>query len=118
MEFIPMATATYIHEGTAIDHTPVADVSAGDVVVQNELVGVGKKDIPANTLGSLSVSGVFDFPKATGGSTAIAEGLDTYWDEGATEATTDSAAGTNKKLGRSIAAAGDNDATVRVRMSQ
>ena len=113
-----MATATFIHQGDTIDYTPGADVGAGDVVVQNELVGVAKQDIPANTLGSLSVSGVFDFPKATGGSTAIAEGLDVYWDEGATEATTDSATGTNKQIGRSVAAAGDNDATVRVRMSQ
>lgn len=113
-----MATATYIHEGNALDYTPGADVAAGDVIVQNELVGVSKRDIPANTLGSLSVAGVFDFPKATGGGTAIDEGLDVYWDEGNTEATTDPAAGANKKIGRSIGAADDNAATVRVRMSQ
>ena len=113
-----MPTATYIHEGAALDYTPGSDLSAGDVVAQNELVGVAKQDIPANTLGSLSVSGVFDFPKATGASTAIAEGLDVYWDAGATEATTDSATGTNKFIGRSIAAASDSDAAVRIRMSQ
>lgn len=113
-----MATATFIHQGDTIDYTPGADVGAGDVVVQNELVGVAKQDIPANTLGSLSISGVFDFPKATGASTAIAEGLDVYWDEGATEATADSAAGVNKKIGRSIAAADDDATTVRIRMSQ
>ena len=113
-----MATATYIQEGDAIDYTPGADVSAGDVVVLNELVGVTKRDIPANTLGSLSVTGAFDFPKATGGGTAIDAGLDVYWDAGNSEATTDAGAGVNKKIGRSIADAGDNDATVRVRMSQ
>lgn len=113
-----MATATFIHQGDTIDYTPGADVGAGDVVVQNELVGVAKQDIPANTLGSLSITGVFDFPKATGASTAIAEGLDVYWDEGATAATTDSAAGVNKKLGRSAAAADDDATTVRIRMSQ
>jgi len=46
-----MATATFIHDGNAIDYTPGSDVSAGDVVVQGELVGVTKRDIPANTLG-------------------------------------------------------------------
>ena len=46
-----MATATYIHEGTAIDYTPAADVAAGDVIVQNELVGGANCDIAANTLG-------------------------------------------------------------------
>ena len=111
-------TATYIHEGNSIDYTPAADVSAGDVVVQGELVGVAKLDIPANTLGALAVVGVFDFPKATGASTAIAEGVDVYWDESAGEATTDSASGANKRIGRSVAAAGDSDTTVRVRMSQ
>jgi len=113
-----MATATYINEGDAIDYTPGADVTAGDVVVQNELVGVAKRDIPANTLGALSVAGVFDFPKATGGGTAIDEGLDVYWDEGGTVATTDAGAGANKKIGRSVGAADDNAATVRIRMSQ
>lgn len=111
-------TAIFVHQGDTIDHTPVADVAAGDVVVQNELVGVAKRDITANTKGALSVTGVFDFPKATGGSTAIGAGLDVYWDSGAEQATTDDAVGVNKKIGRTIAAAGDNDATVRVRMSQ
>jgi predicted RecA/RadA family phage recombinase len=113
-----MPTATYIQEGDAIDYTPGAAVSAGDVVVQSELVGVAKQDIPANTLGSLSVAGAFDFPKATGGGTAIGAGLDVYWDEGNTEATTDSAAGVNKRIGRSIGAADDDATHVRVRMSQ
>jgi len=111
-------TATYIHEGNSIDYTPAADVAAGEVVVQGELVGIAKLDIPAGTLGALAVVGVFDLPKATGASTAIAEGLDVYWDESAKEATTNSDTGSNKRIGRSIAAAGDNDASVRVRMSQ
>jgi len=111
-------TATYIHEGNAIDFTPAADVAAGEVVVQGELVGITKRDIAAGQLGTLELTGVFDFPKATGGGTAIGTGLDIYWDEGNTVATTDDATGANKKIGRSVAAAGDSDATVRVRMSQ
>lgn len=113
-----MATAVFVQHGDAIDYTPGSDVSAGDVIVQNDLVGVAKHDIPANAPGSLSIAGVFDFPKATGGGTAIDPGVDVFWDEGNTLATTDSGAGANKKLGRSTAAAGDDDATVRVRLSQ
>jgi len=112
-------TTVFAHHGDTIDYTPGADVTAGDVVVLNELVGVAKRDIPANTLGALSVAGVFDFPKATGGGTAIDAGLDVYWDAAAGEATTDEGSGSvNKKIGRSVSDAGDSDATVRVRMSQ
>jgi predicted RecA/RadA family phage recombinase len=113
-----MATATYIQEGDAIDYTPTADLKAGGVIVQNELIGVAKRALPANRLGSLSVAGVFDFPKATGTDTAIDAGLDVFWDEAQRLGTTDSGSGANKKIGRSVAAAGDNDATVRVRLSQ
>jgi len=112
-------TTVFAHTGDAIDYTAGSDVSAGDVVVLNELVGVAKRDIPANTLGALSVTGVFDFPKATGIGTAIDAGLDVYWDAATGEATTDEGSGSvNKKIGRSVADAGDSDATVRVRMSQ
>ena len=71
-----MATARFVHDGEAIDYTPSSAVSAGDVVVQNDLVGVAKLDIAANTLGALAVKGVFDFPKATGAGSAIAAGDD------------------------------------------
>lgn len=114
----PIMTATYIHEGNSIDYTPAADVAAGQVVVQGELVGVAKIDIKANTLGALAVTGVFDFPKATGASTAIAEGVDVYWDDAANEATTNSDTGANKRIGRTLAAASDDDTVVRARMSQ
>ena len=74
--------------------------------------------VPASTLGSLAVAGVFDFPKATDGGSAIAAGAEVYWDESAGQATTDAAAGANKRIGRSIAAAADGDEVVRIRMSQ
>ena len=113
-----MAQAVFAHEGAAIDYTPGADVSAGDVIVQGDLVGVARLDIKAGVLGALAVTGVFDFPKATGASTAIAAGVSVYWDVADAEAKTDSETGANKLIGKTIAAAGDNDAEVRVRMSQ
>ena len=110
--------AKFVHEGHAIDYSPVADVAAGDVVVQGDLIGVACTPITANSPGSLAVAGVFDFAKATGGSTAIAVGAIVYWDGTNDVATTDDASGANKLLGKAVKAAGDNDASVRVRMDQ
>jgi predicted RecA/RadA family phage recombinase len=104
--------------GEAIDYTPTADVASGDVVVQGELVGVAKLDIKAGNLGALAVTGVFDFPKATGAGSTMAAGVKAYWDEAAKVATEDAASGANKYLGKTVAEAGDEAATVRVRLSQ
>lgn len=113
-----MATAEYIQEGDYLDYTPGSAVSAGDVVVQGDLIGIAKGDIAANKLGALAVTGVFDFPKATGASTAISAGASVYWDVADEEAKTNSESGANKLLGKTVKAAGDNDATVRVRLMQ
>jgi predicted RecA/RadA family phage recombinase len=108
--------ATFVAEGFVVDYTPGADVAAGAVVVQGELVGVARTPIPANTLGSLAVFGVLDFPKATGASTAITVGSNVYWDA-ANQRVTTTATG-NKLVGKTVKAAVDADATVRVRMAQ
>lgn len=110
--------ATFVQNGHSIDYTPGADVASGDVVVQGDLVGVAKTEIKANTLGALAVDGVFDFPKDTGSATAISAGAKVYWDAVNEVATTDADSGTNKLIGKTVAAAGDDDETVRVRMSQ
>lgn len=113
-----MPTAVFVQEGASIDYTPAADVAAGDVVVQGNLVGIAKLDIPANTLGALAVEGVFDVPKATGASTAIAAGKTVYWDVADVEAKEDSEAGANELMGKTVLATTDNDALVRVRLDQ
>jgi predicted RecA/RadA family phage recombinase len=108
--------ATFVHDGNSVDYTPTSDVAAGAVVVQGELVGVAPRPIATNTLGALAVAGVFDFPKATGGGTAIAAGANCYWDATNQRATT-TATG-NKLIGKCTKAAADADALVRVRLSQ
>ena len=110
--------AEYVDIGNEIDYTPTADVAAGAVVVEGELVGVAKVAIAANQLGTLSVAGVFDFPKATGASTAITRGSNVYWDAADAVAKTDDESGANKLIGKTVKAAVDADATVRVRLSQ
>ena len=89
-------TAKFVQEGGAIDHTPPpqgADVLVGAVVVQGDLVGVTQVPIKAGQLGSLAVTGVFDFTKAVGAGSAIPAGTLTYWDAAAQNATKNAAAG-------------------------
>jgi len=106
--------ANYVHQGDSIDYTPSAAVAAGAVVVQGDIIGVARTPIAANVLGSLAAEGVFDFPKATSGGSALAAGTTVYWDAAASQATATSVG--NKQLGKVVTAAADGDATVRVRL--
>ena len=108
--------AIFVQTGDSVDYTPAANVLAGDVIVQGDLVGVPKLDITANRLGSLAVSGVFDFPKDTGSSSGIAAGTKCYWD--AVNEVATATVGSNKLIGKAVQAAGDDDETVRIRLSQ
>jgi len=113
-----MPTAEFVQEGNAIDYTPASAVSAGDVVVQGDLVGVAKKDIEANQLGALAVAGVFDFAKESGGGVTFSVGQKAYWDETNKVAVTTDGGGVNKYVGKAVAAAADADSMVRVRLEQ
>ncbi|MGE3803913.1 MAG: DUF2190 family protein [Gemmataceae bacterium] len=110
-----MSQAVFVHEGASIDYTPAADVAAGEVVVQGDLVGVAKLDIKAGRLGALAVEGIFDFAKATG--SAIAVGTTLYWDDPADLVSTSSGGG-KKQIGKAVLAATATDVTVRVKLSQ
>jgi len=101
--------ARYVQKGESIDYRPAAAVAAGDVIVLNNLVGVARLDIAADTLGSLAVVGMFDVAKAAG---AIAAGAAVYWDA-ANHAATTVAAG-NPYLGKAVLAAESADELARV----
>ncbi len=75
-----MPDAIFVHEGDAIDYTPVAAVDAGAVVVVKRIVGVTRQPIAAGALGSLAVEGVFDMPKED--DAEIDTGEWCYWDTG------------------------------------
>jgi predicted RecA/RadA family phage recombinase len=115
--------ARFIHDGKSIDHTPTGNLSAGDVVVQNDLIGIAKLDIAAGTLGSLAVTGVFDVPKATGAGTALGVGIKLRWDAVHQRVTTAADDGGTPAtpypyLGKVVRTAADADETVRVRLEQ
>jgi predicted RecA/RadA family phage recombinase len=113
-----VAQGQFIHDGDAIDYTPGSDVSAGDVVVLGDLVGITKRDIKASELGALAVKGVFDVAKESGGGVTFAVGAAVYWDDTNNLAVATDGGGTNKLMGKAVAAAADADSTVRVRLSQ
>lgn len=102
--------AIFVQDGAAIDYTPAADVAAGDVVVIGTLCAVAKLDIPANTLGAVAVTGVYDIAKGT--TEAITAGAALYWD--ATNKVATATATSNTALGVAIAAAETAAETVRV----
>ncbi len=102
-----MAT-TYIWQSgnRAVDYTPVSAVSAGDVVVQTDLVGVAINDIAANKKGALVIDAVIKAPKSAGTSTAIAAGEIVYWD--ADNSVVTETAGSSAAMGITVAAATDS----------
>lgn len=113
-----MAEAVFVQAGDAIDYTPVADIDPGDVIVQGDLIGIARVAIPAGTLGALAVVGVFEVAKGAGAGVSFSAGALVYWDDTNKLAVATDGAGANKLLGKAVAAAGDDDATVRVRLGQ
>ncbi len=111
-----MAIAQFIHDGGYIDFTPGSAVAAGDVVVQGDLVGIAKGDIPAGRLGALAVEGVYDVAKEADGGVTFTVGALAYWDSVNKVAVTDDGGGAYKLLGKVVKAAADGDALVRVRL--
>lgn len=112
--------AQRVKVGETTEYTPSGAVAAGEVVIQNGLVGIAPAPIAANELGSLDVEGIFKMVKATG---AINAGAAVYWDAdgnpvsgtaGTGACTTTSSA--NTYLGKAELAAGSSDETVMVRL--
>ena len=102
--------AQFIHDGRAVDFTPTVDVTAGSVVVQGDLVGITKRDVKADTLGSIAVEGVFDIAKTS--ADVINAGDKVYWD--ADDEVVVTTALDNTLVGKAVAAAGAGTTTVRV----
>ena len=70
--------ARYIQRGESIDFLPDRDISAGEIVIRNGLVGVAKIPVGKGTPGSLALSGVFDVTKTV--RCAVRVGAAVYWD--------------------------------------
>ena len=112
-----MPTARFIHDGDAIDYTPGGDVAAGDVILLGTMAGVAKRDIPANTLGALAVTGVYEMPKPGGVGMTFMPGAEVYWNTSADIVEANDGGGTHTLIGKAAAMAADGDTSVLVRLS-
>lgn len=92
-----MPTATFIHDGDTLDYTPTVDVAAGDLVFAESILGVAKRDIPANTLGSLATRGVFEI--AAEAPIGYDFGVPMYWNQSEQQVTFDNDGGTRPLVG-------------------
>lgn len=109
-----MAIATFRYEGLTVDYTPSSDVSAGDIVVLGDMVGVAKLDIDSGDKGSIAVTGIFDVAKGTDAADIFAVGEPVYYSTADEEATAGEAG--NIRLGTCVAAAAQTDTMVTVRL--
>ena len=111
-------------DGCLLDYTPAADKSAGAVVVAGKIIGVVPSDVTSGRLGNLATEGVYEFPKATGSSTAITVGAIVFYKSA--DGTASKTASDGPPLGVAVpgvggdptTAAGDDAATVRVKIGR
>lgn len=108
-----MPTSVYRNQGDLIDYTPGSNVSAGDIIVQVDLIGQVPNDILANEKGSLRIEGVINVPKLSSDVVAVGDVL--YWDAGNTRAT--KTASTHKIIGKAVEAAGSGVTDVDVKLT-
>lgn len=98
-----------------IDYTPGSAITAGDVVIINELVCVAPSDIAASDTGSLQVvgnGGIWIFPCTSGSGSLFDQGEAVYWDDTNDVAVLE--ASTHKLIGFVAEDAGASDTSVRV----
>lgn len=110
-----MAKATFVKEGLAIPYTPVAAVSAGDIVDLGDIIGIAKTPIAAAALGALAIEGEFDFLKSGSTGPVFAIGDPVFWDYVNSLAVKTGFDGC-LFLGTATAAAGTSDTTVRAEL--
>ncbi len=72
--------AKFIQDGASIDFMPDTTAPAGSVVTMSggahRLAGIATREIPANTLGSLALQGVFEVPATED---TFDYGVTVYW---------------------------------------
>lgn len=94
-----------------VDHTPGADVAAGDVVVTGDTTRIAHLDIPANTLGALAAGG--GVYKVTADA-LIAADKNVFWVAATAKVSESAAAGANKPFGYTVEASGADGDLIEV----
>ena len=106
--------ATKTQEGVTLDYTASgSDISAGEVVVIGDVIGVAVADIDDGDEGALFVEGVFQITAEAG--TAWSVGDQLYWDDANSEFT--KTASTHNKAGIAAASKGSAATTGYVKLN-
>ncbi len=116
-----MTEAIFAQPGTCIDHTPAAAVAAGVIVQLGDLIGVAKSPIAASALGALAMGGVYDVIKDGTTGPVFALNDPVFYDivtRLAVRVSGSPGASGVIYLGICVAAAGTNEATVRVKFDE
>ncbi len=108
-------TARFVHQGNNLDIVPATDIDSGSVIISGDLIGIASLPIPADALGSITVTGVFDIRRETGAATPL--GTKLYFDAANNRVSDDDDSGARPYIGMSVQAAADNDPTVRLRLN-
>lgn len=110
-----MSKAEYWQRGETLDFVNSTGkvIEANTIIVLGQRMGVAGTEIPAGEKGTVHVEGIYSFPKAK--STAITAGALVYWDKENNCLTTTSTS--NILAGYAAEAAGENDATVLVKIN-
>lgn len=107
--------ATYWQRGETIDYTNAGDpIAAGQIIKLGDAVGVAASPIGTNETGSVHIEGVFRVPKVE--QEKIELGVVVYLKEEEGKATK-TKAGSDPRLGHSIAEAAETDADVLVKIN-
>jgi predicted RecA/RadA family phage recombinase len=106
---------TYIQPGDVVTVTaPAGGVKSGDVLVVGNLIGICNIDAVEGAETELSLTGVWELPKATG---QINAGAAVFFDNVTGHNVVNASGAGLFPLGVAVKAAGTNDATVRVRLN-
>lgn len=109
-----MAKATFVQTGDNIDYTAASDIEYMDVVKLTDRIGVALEAIASGDTGTVTLTGVFDLPAATGSGNDLTVGEKVYWD--ATNSVITPTATDNTFAGYTVAAKAAAGATARVRI--
>jgi len=106
-----MATASFVQIGENIDFTASEDIEYMEIVPLKTCIGIAMSTIAKGATGTLSLTGVYDIPAATG---ALAVGDAVYFDveRGSITATKAS----NVPAGIAVLAKAESGTTARVRI--
>jgi predicted RecA/RadA family phage recombinase len=103
-----------IQDGDSLDTVLTADVAPGGVVVLGDLVGICEVGGKTGETRSISYTGVFRLPKATGAGSGFPQGTLLYWDPAAGKLT--ETAGSLKLAGKAWKTEADASTTADVRL--